>query len=72
MPTLEAKKQLKDTFNHTDFTQRIRDALEFIGMEQEELAKSIYVKPDRIKNLLKNKVKYKTEEVISISKRLGF
>lgn len=72
MPTLEAKKQLKETFNHIDFTQRIRDALEFIGMEQEELAKSIYVKPDRIKNLLKNKVKYKTEEVISISKRLGF
>ena len=72
MPTLELKKQIKDTFDHIDFTKRIRDALEFIGMEQEELAKSIYVKPDRIKNLLKNKVKYKTEEIISISKRLGF
>lgn len=72
MPTTEAKKQLKTNFNHADFTQRIREALDFIGMEQEELAQSIYVKPDRIKNLLKNKVKYKSEEIVSISKRLGF
>ena len=59
-------------FNHQDFTQRIREELEFIGLEQTELAKSLYMTQDRISRLLHNRTQYTSDEIFRISKRLGF
>ena len=59
-------------FNHKDFTQRIREELEFIGLEQIELAKSLYMTQDRMSKLLHNKTQYTSDEIFRISKRLGF
>ena len=59
-------------FNHKDFTQRIREELEFIGLEQTEFAKSIYMTQDRMSRLLHNKTQYTSDEIFRISKRLGF
>lgn len=59
-------------FNHKDFTIRIREELEFLGLDQTELAKSLYMTQDRISNLLTNKAPYTSDEIFRISKRLGF
>ena len=59
-------------FNHKDFTQRIREELEFIGLEQTEFAKSLYMTQDRMSRLLHNKTQYTSDEIFRISKRLGF
>lgn len=59
-------------FNHKDFTQRILEELEFIGLEQTELAKSLYMTQDRISRLLHNRTQYTSDEIFRISKRLGF
>ena len=77
-----SKKRLEETkyitiqsiigFNHKDFTQRILEELEFIGLEQTELAKSLYMTQDRMSRLLHNKTQYTSDEIFRISKRLGF
>ena len=59
-------------FNHKDFTQRILEELKFIGLEQTELAKSLYMTQDRMSRLLHNKTQYTSDEIFRISKRLGF
>ena len=48
-------------FNHKDFTQRIKEELEFLGMEQTEFAKSLYMTQNRISNLLNNKAPYTSD-----------
>ena len=77
-----SKKRLEETkyitiqsiigFNHKDFTQRILEELEFIGLEQTELAKSLFMTQNRISNLLNNRTQYTSDEIFRISKRLGF
>ena len=77
-----SKKRLEDAkyitiqsiigFNHKDFTQRILEELEFIGLEQTELAKSLFMTQNRISNLLNNRTQYTSDEIFRISKRLGF
>ena len=77
-----SKKRLEETkyitiqsiigFNHKDFTQRILEELEFIGLEHTEFAKSLYMTQDRISRLLHNKTQYTSDEIFRISKRLGF
>lgn len=77
-----SKKRLEETkyitiqsiigFNHKDFTQRILEELEFIGLEQTELAKSLFMTQDRMSRLLHNKTQYTSDEIFRISKRLGF
>ena len=59
-------------FNHKDFTARILEELEFLGLEQTEFAKSLYMTQNRISNLLNNKAPYTSDEIFRISKRLGF
>lgn len=59
-------------FNHKDFSIRIREELEFVGLEQTELAKSLYMTQDRISRLLHNRTQYTSDEIFRISKRLGF
>jgi hypothetical protein len=59
-------------FNHKDFTIRIREELEFLGLEQTEFGKSLYIGEDRFRRLLLNKVNYTSDEIFRISKRLGF
>ena len=59
-------------FNHHDFSKRILEELEFIGLEQTEFAKSLYMTQDRISRLLHNKTQYTSDEIFRISKRLGF
>ena len=59
-------------FNHHDFSKRILEELEFIGLEQTELAKSLYMTQNRISNLLNNQTQYTSDEIFRISKRLGF
>ena len=77
-----SKKRLEDAkyitiqsvigFNHHNFSKRILEELEFIGLEQTELAKSLYMTQDRISRLLHNKTQYTSDEIFRISKRLGF
>ena len=77
-----SKKRLEDAkyitiqsvigFNHHDFSKRILEELEFIGLEQTELAKSLYMTQDRISKLLNNRTQYTSDEIFRISKRLGF
>ena len=77
-----SKKRLEDAkyitiqsvigFNHHDFSKRILEELEFIGLEQTEFAKSLYMTQDRISRLLHNKTQYTSDEIFRISKRLGF
>lgn len=59
-------------FNHHDFSKRIKEELEFIGLEQTEFAKSLYMTQDRMSRLLHNKTQYTSDEIFRISKRLGF
>lgn len=59
-------------FNHKDFTIIIREELEFLGLEQTEFGKSLYIGEDRFRRLLLNKVNYTSDEIYRISKRLGF
>ena len=59
-------------FNHHDFSKRILEELEFIGLEQTEFAKSLYMTQDRMSRLLHNKTQYTSDEIFRISKRLGF
>lgn len=59
-------------FNHHDFSKRILEELEFIGLEQTELAKSLFMTQNRISNLLNNRTQYTSDEIFRISKRLGF
>lgn len=59
-------------FNHKDFTKRILEELAFIGLEQTEFAKSLYMTQNRISNLLNNQTQYTSDEIFRISKRLGF
>ena len=59
-------------FNHKDFTQRIREELKFLGIEQTEFGKSMYIGEDRFKRLITNKASYTSDEIFRISKRLGF
>lgn len=77
IPILEEQKPKiriipKENFDHKDFTLRIREELEFLGLEHKEFAKSMYMSIDRIKRLLGNRAKYTPEEVLVISKKLGF
>ena len=77
-----SKKRLEDAkyitiqsvigFNHHDFSKRILEELEFIGLEQTEFAKSLYMTQDRMSRLLHNKTQYTSDEIFRISKRLGF
>ena len=59
-------------FNHKDFTQRIKEELEFLGLERSEFGKSMYIGDDRLKRLLNNNASYTSDEIYRISKRLGF
>ena len=59
-------------FNHKDFTQRIKEELEFLGLERSEFGKSMYIGDDRLNRLFNNKASYTSDEIFRISKRLGF
>ena len=59
-------------FNHKDFTQRIKEELEFLGLERSEFGKSMYIGDDRLSRLFNNKASYTSDEIFRISKRLGF
>ncbi len=59
-------------FNHKDFTTRILEELEFLGLERAEFGKSMYISYDRLQRLFSNKAQYTSDEIFRISKRLGF
>lgn len=59
-------------FNNTDFTKRILEELEFLGLERTEFGESMYISDDRLHRLLNNKTNYTSDEIFRISKRLGF
>lgn len=59
-------------FNHKDFTTRILEELEFLGLERAEFGKSMYISYDRLQRLFANKAPYTSDEIFRISKRLGF
>jgi ribosome-binding protein aMBF1 (putative translation factor) len=62
---------MTESFNQKDFSQRVIEELEYLGMERKELAKSTYISEHRIVLGLQNKSKFKPEEISSIEKVLG-
>lgn len=53
------------------FAKAIKEELEYLGVSIEELSKSIYVTPERMKMLLKGKTVFRKEETRDIKKKLN-
>ena len=60
-----------ESFDQKDFSLRVREELKYLGMEIKELALCIYVREGDVTRKLRNKMKYKPEEVKGIEKVLG-
>jgi hypothetical protein len=59
-------------FDNADFTQRIKEELDFVGLDHQEFAESLYMSKDRLKTLFHKKGVYTADEIFRICKRLGF
>jgi hypothetical protein len=58
-------------FNSAEFNLRIIDELNFLGMDQDQIAESCYIPKSRMKSLISGRVKYLADEISTIKKRLG-
>lgn len=58
-------------FNHAEFKERIKDELDYIGLNYEELASKCYINPQRMQYLMLKNVEFLPNEIASIKKVLG-
>jgi hypothetical protein len=58
-------------FNHSDFRDRIRHEMSYIGLDAFELASKCYVSENRMQYLLAKNVEFLPNEISSIKKILG-
>ena len=58
-------------FDQKDFCQRVNEELEYLGMDKLHLAKCVYIPEVRLTWGLRNKLKFKPDEIKAIEKVLG-
>lgn len=58
-------------FNHSEFKERIKGELAYIGLNYEELASKCYINPQRMQYLMLKNVEFLPNEIASIKKILG-
>jgi len=62
---------MTESFNQKEFTLRVNEELKYLGMEKLQLAKSTYIKNDRMLSILKGTTKLRPGEIKSIADVLG-
>ena len=62
---------MTESFDQKDFSQRVNEELNYLGMEKQHLANCIYISEVRLTWGLRGKLKFKIEEVKAIEKILG-
>lgn len=58
-------------FNHTEFRERIKHELSYLGLEPNELASKCYISSNRMYYLMQKGKEFLPNEIASIKKILG-
>ena len=58
-------------FDNVKFSNDVLEEMAFVGLSIDELSASTYINYERMKKLLKGKLKYDSEEIRIISQRLN-
>lgn len=62
---------MTEKFNQQEFSSRVKEELEYLGMEKQELSQRTWIPEHRIKLGLRNRARFKPDEVKAIEKVLG-